>query len=115
MTDVKIPSIPLESGAVESVKAVGESLSEVSQADGAEAVHDAGMDTIDRIAEAVAAGEIGQAEAVERILADVLSSPMVANAPEGLREEIDRMLRNLIEDDPHLRALRSAISPSEIE
>ncbi|MGD9128803.1 MAG: hypothetical protein PVH19_15610 [Planctomycetia bacterium] len=115
MTDIKIPSNPLESGAIDAVNDAAESVSNTTETQGTASIAGDGADSIDKIAADVAAGRIGQNEAVDRILADVMGTPMIAAAPESMRRELREMLENLLEDDPHLRSLRAAISPGEIE
>ena len=115
MTDMKIPSKPLESGTIDAARDAQEAMSPMSETGRTAPVSHAGGDSIDKIAADVAAGKIGQSEAVDRILADVMGTPMVAAAPESMRRELEKMLKNLLEDDPHLRSLQAAICPGETE
>ena len=70
-------------------------------------------DAVGRIAEQVAAGEIGRDEAVDLLLEQVLDSKMVEAAPSELRAELEAVLRDLIETDPHLKSLAAAIGPAD--
>ena len=114
---MKISSFPPKTPNVDTVESVRETaasapsdLAEVSGAAGA-----AALDPVARIAADVAAGRIGQKEAVDRILADVLQSPMVESVPQSVRAGMEDALRNLLAEDPHLRALVAAVGPGETE
>ena len=102
-------------GAVET-DAVGQVRDAVTQAPRSEAPPPAqGIepDPVEQIAKEVAAGDIGRSAAVDRIMAGVLSSPSVARCPETLRREIEDALGAMLETDPHLLSLASAISPAD--
>ena len=112
---MKISSIPPKFPAVDVVESSRE-LGESASASGVQgATGAAATDPIAQIAQDVAAGKIGQKEAVDRILADVLKSPMIEAVPESVRSGLEEALRNLIEEDPHLRSLCAAVAPGETE
>jgi hypothetical protein len=73
------------------------------------------VDPIAQVASDVAAGKISRKEAVDRILADVLGSKLVAGVPASARADLENTLRMLIDEDPHLKSLCAAIAPGETE
>ncbi|MEM6959387.1 MAG: hypothetical protein AAF411_21695 [Myxococcota bacterium] len=48
-------------------------------------------------------------EAVERLIADALASPMAAHLTDEGRQELEAHLRSTLSDDPNLAALVSAV------
>jgi hypothetical protein len=115
MTDIKIPSGSLELNVVDAVKDADDAAPAVQKTEVPSTVETAAADPLNRIAEAVASGEIGQTEAVNRILTEVMASDMIKAAPEALRAEFEEMLKHLLKEDPHLRSLQAAVAPNEIE
>ncbi len=113
--DIKIPGGPPGGTGVEDLKDVTDVADAGAETSEVGAVEAAGSDAIAQVAEQVAKGEIGQQEAVDRILVEVLDSPMVAAAPAELRQELGEVLRSLLETDPYLKSLTAAIGPSETE
>ena len=75
----------------------------------------AASDPVAQIAADVSAGRIGQKEAVDRILAEVLHSPMVESVPDSVRAGLEDALRSLLSEDPQLHSLVAAIGPDEIK
>ena len=65
----------------------------------------AAADAVAGIAADVAAGRISRDEAVERIVAEALSSDLVRAAPADLRAELAAALDSLIATDPYLKSL----------
>ncbi len=114
---MKISTIPSQTPATDAVEkakdAAGsaEATSSASPVTGTEAA--AGMDPVAQIAADVAAGKIGQKEAVDRILADVLGGPMLDSVPASARADLEEAIRSLIAEDPYLQSLAAAIGPSE--
>ena len=115
MSDIKIPSGSVEGQAIEAAETVRESVESTSETSEAARASGVGTDSVEQIAADVAAGRIGRPEAVERMLADVLGSEIVKSAPEALRQELESVLKTMLEDDPYLQSLAAAIGPHEIE
>lgn len=116
---MKIPSLPPNTPAVDTVEAVRDSVESAASSSAAarttEAVSAAAADPTAQIAADAAAGKISQKEAVDRILEDVLAGPMVEGVPSSVRADLENALRTLIAEDPHLISLCAAISPNEIK
>jgi hypothetical protein len=115
---MKIPSLPPQTPAADTVETVRDSVESASSSAAAqttEAVSAAAADPTAQIAADAAAGKISRQEAVDRILADVLDSPMVDAVPDAVRADLENALRTLIAEDPHLISLCAAISPNEIK
>ena len=73
-----------------------------------EAVNDSGgipADAVTRIAEELSSQEIDGSEALERLLAEVVNSPMMEGASPEMMTDLEESLRSLIETDPYLRSL----------
>ena len=115
MSDIKIPSGPVEGQVVEAAETVRESIESTAETGETARASGVSRDSVEEIAADVAAGKIGRAEAVDRILADVLGSEMVERAPEALRQELETVLQTILEDDTYLRSLAASIGPHEIE
>lgn len=115
MADIKIPSGPMGNQLIDAVKEANDTGTTVQEAQSTAQAEPIAADPLDRIAEAVASGEISQAEAVDRILDEVMEVPMAKAVPEALRLEFEEMLRHLLKEDPYLRSLQAAIAPHEIE
>lgn len=114
MSDVKIPGGPAGKGVVDALQDAAEGAVEGASPQGEVGpVEQAAGDAVARVAEQVAAGQIGRTEAVEALLAEVLDSEPISAAPPGLREELGAALEALLETDPHLRALAARLGPEE--
>ena len=115
MSDIKIrPGINATKD-IDAVKEVADSIESMDGAGRVSEIENITVDSIERIAADVAAGKTGRAEAVERILANVMQSKMVSDVPPSVKQELETMLTTLLEEDAHLRSLSAAIGPNEIE
>ena len=113
---MKISSLPPKTPAVDAVDSardVAEAAPTSASTGVSSTTGAAASDPVAQIAADVAAGRIGQKEAVDRILADVLHSPMVESVPESVRAGLEDALRNILAEDPQLRSLVAAIGPDE--
>ena len=113
--DIKIPSGPPEGGAVNSVKDGAETVESASEPTEVSNIATESVDSISVIAEQVARGEIDADKAVEKILNDILDSDMVASGPDELKQELNEVLKSMLETDPYLKSLAAAIGPSRSE
>ena len=73
----------------------------VAPSDGA----DTPADAVTRIAEELASRSIDGGQALERMLAEVIDSPMLEGASPEMVADLEESLRALIETDPYLRSL----------
>ena len=110
---IKIPSGPVESKALDAAQDAAESIEGASKAAQAKGIESADTDAISSIARQVANGEITRAQAVERIMAQVLDTQMVKSAPQGMSEEIGEVLGALLETDPYLKSLAASMGPAD--
>jgi hypothetical protein len=108
---VKIPSGPPEGAAAEAVGDAAGAVEGAEKASAAEAAGPAAADEIQRIAEQVAAGEIGREEAIRRIVGDVLQMDIVKDAPAEVGAELTEVLEALVETDPRLSSLAAMLGP----
>ena len=105
----KIPSDPKAVNPTDAVADVGESIESTVEAAESAEVQPAASDPISRIASQVAAGEIGQDQAIDLILSQVLNSPMVKTAPKEVLGELEKILRTALDTDPELKSLRAVL------
>lgn len=115
---MKISTIPPKTPALDAVDKARDSVESAShpaQIAPAQAAATAAADPVAQIAHDVASGKIGQKEAVDRILEDVLNAPMLDAVPASVRGELENALRMLIAEDPHLMSLCAAVAPNEIK
>ncbi len=112
MSDIKIPGSLKD---IDVIDNVSDTVEKTSRTDDVEALDTPKVDTVEQIVRDVASGAISRDQAVDRLLADVLDSSMIQSAPRALRDGLREALETLLETDPHLGALKSAIGPSEIE
>ena len=112
---MKISTIPPKTPALDAVDKVKDAAEATSAAAVSQTASAVASDPVAKIAAEVAAGKIGQKEAVDRILADVLDGPMLQAVPESVRNDLENALRVLIEEDPHLRSLAAAVGPTDVK
>jgi hypothetical protein len=109
--DIKIPSGPSQS---QPLDAVNDSAQPIEGTRGTEQTAETtsvSTDPIAQIAEQVAAGAMERDQAIEAILNQVMDSKMVESAPKGAREELEEVLRALLDTDPHLQSLSAVLGP----
>jgi hypothetical protein len=104
---IKIPSGPKETGPIDAAEEVRESIESIREASDTGDVPSAATDPIGKIAEKVAAGEIGRDQAIELLLSEVLNSNIAKSAPKEALGELEEVLRSALDTDPHLKSLRS--------
>ena len=100
---IKIPSGPPGAGLVEQATQATETEKGLGAGEAASSAGEA--DPLAQVAADLASGKIDGNQAVDRILAATVDEPMLAAAPESLRNEIAEALRHMIETDPQLRSL----------
>ncbi|MBN2715789.1 MAG: hypothetical protein JXX14_08035 [Deltaproteobacteria bacterium] len=82
-----------------------EAPSRVDSVGGASAASETTADPVSRIATQLVEGRIDTTQAVDALIEQTMSMNMVAQAPESLRQEVETLLRNAIENDPYLVGL----------
>jgi cell pole-organizing protein PopZ len=113
--DIKIPSSPLGGQPVDAVGDLSQTAQPVGETAAKEAVAPAAADAVSKIAARVAAKELSCDEAVDLLLAQAMDSPAVKAAPASVRAEIAEAIKALIETDPYLASLTSALGLSSRE
>ena len=109
----KIPTGPKAINPADAAEDVRESIESSNEAAESSEAQPAATDPIAHIAAQIAAGEIGQDQAIELILSQVLSSNMVKSAPKEVLGELEKVLRTALTTDPELRSLRAVLGALE--
>jgi len=107
--DIKIPSGPPAGQPVEAVEDPSKTAEAAGETSETQETAPVSADAVSKIAEQVAAGELSGDEAVELLLAEVLDSKMVQDAPASVKAELAEALRALVETDPYLGSLTSVL------
>ena len=100
--DIKIKPNP----GLNSIPEIKENASStVENAGATDVVAESSADPVTQVALDLAAGRIDTAQAVNALISQTMSTEMVARAPAALRQEVEAVLRDAIENDPYLAGL----------